>query len=160
MHTLISRSHPIAGIAPCRQQTRTQHKQQCRDVCVSATSNWQGDLAFKRLMVLPGGAWFMSSDAQPDAPVYGDSFIMQGRHAAAGPQGSRAMNTGALCTQTTEALTGTQQRERNVDNNSPINSRWLGVHSLHLYFYMLCAPSGGHPSVQIGSVRTATHVGS
>lgn len=91
MQTLLSRSSSTLSTAPCRQ--RSQQKQHSRDVCVHAASNWQGDPAFKRLMVLPGGAWFLS-DAAADAPVYGDSFIMKGREAHAGP---RSTATGAIC---------------------------------------------------------------
>lgn len=91
MHTLISTTHSRAFIAPCRtQKQQKQHSSRRDAVCVCAASRpWQGDLqAFKRLMVLPGGAWFMS-DADADAPVYGDSFVMQGRHAAGQRAGSR-----------------------------------------------------------------------
>lgn len=93
MHTLLGRSS-VAATAPCStsQQRSRQHSR--RDVAVQAASKWQGELADKRLMVLPGGAWFLSADADAEAPVYGDSFIMQQR-ARHGQQGApRSTATG------------------------------------------------------------------
>lgn len=89
MHSLISTTQSRAGIAPCRtQKQQKQHSSRESVHVCAATGPWQGDLqAFKRLMVLPGGAWFMS-DADAEAPVYGDSFVMQ-RHAAGQQAGSQ-----------------------------------------------------------------------
>jgi uncharacterized protein (DUF1778 family) len=57
----------------------------------------------------------MSSDAEPDAPVYGDSFIMQGRHAAAGQQGSHAMNTGLVRLRQRPMTAMQRQRQQTKD---------------------------------------------
>lgn len=61
----------------------------------------------------------MSSDAEPDAPVYGDSFIMQGRHAAAGQRGSHAMNTG-LVRLRQRPMTAMQRQRQQVKDIIPL----------------------------------------
>jgi hypothetical protein len=92
MQALVIKSPYVSGLPPCRQHKQAQQKQHTRVVSVSATSKWQEDPAFKRLMVLPGGAWFMSTDPDAEAPVYGDSFIMHGAHAH-----NKASNTAGGC---------------------------------------------------------------